>query len=181
MIFEETGFEIYTVVSVHSSDNGIAFVVIELSGFEAQGFQKVELLEVWERSPGQGDLFTALKVQNADGYLFNGQKTAEGLRNPLFDKAKAYGLQSVKYAKPFTYSEGQAIFESMQAENKWAASEAPGWPKLAVQLERSGTQQAAAAWAFLQSAIYADKKLGGGNEFASSFSTVEPRPTNHFY
>jgi len=181
MIIEETGFEIHTLVSVYSSDNGVAFVVIELTGFEWQGFQKVELLEVWEKSSGQGELFSALKTQKADGYLFNGQKTAGGLRNPLFEKAKAYGLQSVEYANPFSYSEGQAIFESMQAENKWAASEAPSWPKLAVQLERSGIQPPPAVWAFLQGAIYADKKLCAGNEFAESFSTVEPRPTNHFY
>ena len=139
------------------------------------------MLEIWERSPGQGELFTALKAQKADGYLFNGQKTSEGLRSPLFDKAKAYGLQSVEIAKPFSYGEGLAIFESMQVENCFVASEAPGWPKLAVQLERTGIQQAAAVLAFLQAAIYADKKLGTGNGFAESFTTVEPRPTNHFY
>ena len=102
---------------------------------------------------GAGELFTALKAQKADGYLFNGQKTSEGLRSPLFDKAKAYGLQSVEIAKPFSYGEGLAIFESMQVENRFVASEAPGWPKLAVQLERTGIQQAAAVLAFLQGAI----------------------------
>ena len=181
MIIEEIGLEVHTLVSVYSSDSGIAFVALELFGFEWEGFQKIELLEIWEKSPGQVELFSALKAQKADGYLFNGQKTTEGLRSPLFDKAKAYGLQSVEYAKPFSYSEGQAIFESMQVENRFVASEAPGWPKLAVQLERTGIQQAAAVLAFLQAAIYADRKIGTGNEFFDSFVTVEPRPTNHFY
>ena len=115
------------------------------------------------------------------GICLTGKKPLKGLRSPLFDKAKAYGLQSVEIAKPFSYGEGLAIFESMQVENCFVASEAPGWPKLAVQLERTGIQQAAAVLAFLQAAIYADKKLGTGNGFAESFTTVEPRPTNHFY
>lgn len=186
----EIEIETLKIVSAYSNDSGIAFVTLELIELEEeQGFEKVRLLEIWDKSPGQDDFFPALKSQKPATdtqefvvYIFNGESTTEGPRNPLLDKAKAYGLESVQYADPFRYEEGKTILESLEVENHLMATEAPGWPKLAAQLERNGIQQSPTVWAFLQAAIYADKEISkGGRPYSDeSISGYAPREDDFF-
>ena len=177
----EEGLEDLVVTSIYNTEHEYAFVTVVLGGDAETGYDKVRLIGIWEESGTEGDFFKTLAATAADTYLFNGERIDGKVRSELRDIASAKGPESTECADPFKYSIGKIIFSSLRGNNQIAKAECDGWERLQAQLSRKGTQQAAAVLAFLQAIIYADSKLGTGNEFFGSLSTVEPRPTNHFY
>ena len=178
--------DLLTIVSAFSTDDsGLAFATLKMSGSGESGYQTIRLEDIWTDSETQGEFFTALKNAKADTYLFNGESTPEGPKNPLLDRAKACGLAGVKYADPFKFSEGKAIFDSLEVNNQIIGTPYAGWQKLETHLKRSNTPQASEVWAFLQGVIYTSGKIGSGNEYTGGLSSFyrppEDRPFDPGY
>ena len=120
--------------------------------------KKVVLTEVWNPIPQGESVFEAIEKQESDSVIFNGANIAGELHNPLYESAKLRNIKNSKIAKPFSESDGLAIFRDIEAKLIFSTA-CDDWNTLSVELNRLDQHRTGRAMAFLQAIIAADTEV----------------------